>query len=390
MIGALVGSHLTTKSRQFRKLTDRIIEGAIDFAEGAEHVFWDSKVHGLRIRLGRRRHTWSFFRQGRARGKRYTVARRLGFYPAMGIVEARKAALALAGAVAQGKPMIGKRQALTLDAAVADYIESLRTRGKRAASVRRIERALQIHLLPEFGRWSLAELSDNPQIIRDWHKKVSKHAPVSANRVATMLYTVYRHAARLDRSLPPMSPISGVTKNKEEPAQTALPFDQYPAWRAAVEKLPRIRQGYYRFLLLTGLRGQDAQRLRWADVNLKQRAIAIIQQKTGKSFSIPMTSAILSALKLARGGHADFVFWQARKWNDDLPAKGHALRHSYISVAHDIGVNEIQVRLLVGHSLTGVHASYLTRLVMEGGSGLRGAQRAVSRRMVTLMSTPLR
>jgi integrase len=41
----------------------------------------------------------------------------------------------------------------------------------------------------------------------------------------------------------------------------------------------------------------------------------------------------------------------------------HDLRHAFINVAHDQGVNEIFVRLLVGHALTGVHASYLTRLV---------------------------
>ena len=40
---------MTTKTRAFRKLTDRIIEGAIDFAEAAPHVFWDAKVHGLKI-----------------------------------------------------------------------------------------------------------------------------------------------------------------------------------------------------------------------------------------------------------------------------------------------------------------------------------------------------
>ena len=42
-------------------------------------------------------------------------------------------------------------------------------------------------------------------------------------------------------------------------------------------------------------------------------------------------------------------------------------------------------RLVVGHSLTGVHASYLTRLVVENGPGLRAAQRCISRRIVELL-----
>ncbi len=373
---------MTTKTRAFRKLTDRIIEGAIDFAEGEPHVFWDAKVHGLRIRLGKHRHTWSFFRQGRFRGKRYTVARRLGFYPSMTTIDARKAALALAGHIAEGKPVVGKRDAPTLNTAAADYIQSLKARGKKSA--RQVERLVRIHL-SELGNFTLAELSDSPALVRDHHARISRDAPVSANRVMSMLSAIYRHTARLDRSLPPASPISAVRKNKEEPAQTALPFSDFPAWREAVERLPPIRQSYYRLLLLTGMRGAEAQGLRWSDVDLRTRTITLRGTKTGKDVSIPMTSAIASALKLARPMRDGVIFVGARKWNDDLPAKGHALRHSFIGVAHDLGVNEIHVRLLVGHSLSGVHASYLTRMVMEGGPGLKASQRRISKRIVELL-----
>lgn len=48
-------------------------------------------------------------------------------------------------------------------------------------------------------------------------------------------------------------------------------------------------------------------------------------------------------------------------------------------------MNGIHVRLLVGHSLTGVHASYLTQMVMEGGPGLKASQRRISRRIITLL-----
>lgn len=372
---------MATKSRQFRKLTDRIIEGAIDFAEGASFTYWDSKVHGLKIRLGRKRHTWTFFRQGRFRGKRYTVARRLGFYPSMGVIAARKAALALAGRIAEGTPVVGKRDAVTLKKAAAEYIEDLKTRGKK---YRFVESMLRVHLIPAFEQWTLAELSASPAAVRDWHAKISRTAPISGNRSAVILGTIYRHAKSLDRTLPSESPISGVTMNKEEPAQTAMPFERFPEWRKAVEALPPVRQGYNRLLLLTGLRGQDLRRMKWSDVDLRTRSIAVVQQKTGKSFSIPMTSAILAALKLAPRGDG-LIFPGARKWNDALPYRGHDLRHTFISVAHDLGVNEIQVRLLVGHSLSGVHASYLTRMVMEGGPGLRAAQRKISRRIVELL-----
>lgn len=377
------GIHLATKSRQFRKLTDRFIEAAIDFGEGEPRVFWDATVHGLKIRIGRTRHSWTYFRQGRFRGDRYTVARRLGFYPSMGVIEARKAALALAGRIAEGKPIIGKRRAVTLDRAAADYIADLKKREKK---YRFVESMLRVHLTPAFGKWTLAELSASPAAVRDWHTKISRDAPVSANRAAVILGTIYWHAKSLDRTLPPESPISGVTMNKEKTKQSAMPFDRFPEWRKAVEALPRVRQGYHRLLLLTGLRGQDLRRMKWSDVDLRTRSIAVVQQKTGASFSIPMTAAIAAALKLARPVHDGLIWPGARKWNDPLPYRGHDLRHTFISVAHDLSVNEIQVRLLVGHSLSGVHASYLTRMVMEGGPGLRAAQRKISRRMLALMA----
>lgn len=54
-------------------------------------------------------------------------------------------------------------------------------------------------------------------------------------------------------------------------------------------------------------------------------------------------------------------------------------------MARDLGVNEIFVRLLVGHALTGVRASYLTRLVVSGDPSLRAAQVATSRRVLGLL-----
>jgi hypothetical protein len=51
-----------------------------------------------------------------------------------------------------------------------------------------------------------------------------------------------------------------------------------------------------------------------------------------------LSAAIARELERARA-KGPLIFPGARKWNDKLPAKGHALRHSFINVAHDQGVN---------------------------------------------------
>lgn len=374
-----------TKSRS--KLTDRDVETAVDHLEGETRTLRDNIVPGLRIRIGRNRRTWFFFREYQIKGKRGAAFRRLGYWPGMGIDEARRAALQEAAKVAARRPQPGRRQAITLQQAAEDYLASLKARGKKSGGF--VASMVRSHLLPELGRFTLAELSDAPAFVRDWHIKISHDAPVAANRSASILSAIYRHASRLDRSLPSASPVSAVRKNREVPKQSAIPFDQYPAWRKQVDALPPLRQAYHRLLLLTGMRGQEAQRLRWPDVDLRSRTITLRRTKTGKDVSVPMTSAIASALKLARPVRDGVIFVGARKWNDRLAYSGHDLRHSFINIAHDIGVNEIHVRLLVGHSLTGVHASYLTQMVMEGGPGLKASQRRISKRIVELLGIKL-
>jgi integrase len=70
---------------------------------------------------------------------------------------------------------------------------------------------------------------------------------------------------------------------------------------------------------------------------------------------------------------------------DGLPAHGHALRHCYRDVALLAGVDEFLVRLLMGHSLRGISQEYVTKAVISSGPSLRAAQRAISRRIVTLL-----
>ena len=374
-------------AKKYRKLTDRIVETIVDLSEEAEgdfgRVYHDAMVPGLRFRMGKHKRTWVFFQEYSIKGKRGTVYRSLGFWPRMNVADARKEALQHAARVAAGRPQPGKRTAITLEAATADYIASLEARGKKSA--RFVASLMRIHLLPDFGRFTLAELSDAPALMRDHHLKISKHKPVAANRVMSILSAVYRHASRLDRSLPAASPISAVRFNRETPKQSAMPFDKFGEWRERVETLPPLRQAYRRLMLLTGMRGGEAQRLTWSDVNVRTRSITIRATKTGKTYSVPMTSAIASALKLARPIHEGVIFPGARKWSDALMYKGHDLRHTFLSVAADLGIDELQRRLLTGHSLVGISQSYITRAVVEGGPGLRAAQRQISKRVVGLL-----
>src|SRR2546429_9812659 len=73
----------------------------------------DSTLKGLFLHVGPRSMTWRYRKQRRAKGVRRMVFKTLGSYPAVGVEEARKAALIFAGAVASDKAPPSKRAAAT-------------------------------------------------------------------------------------------------------------------------------------------------------------------------------------------------------------------------------------------------------------------------------------
>ncbi len=66
------------------------------------------------------------------------------------------------------------------------------------------------------------------------------------------------------------------------------------------------------------------------------------------------------------------------------------LRHTYRTVAADVGVDEMLAHFLLGHAPAGISQRYIARMILTSGPALRAAQRAISRRMVALLNPTVR
>ena len=75
---------------------------------------------------------------------------------------------------------------------------------------------------------------------------------------------------------------------------------------------------------------------------------------------------------------------------DELPAGGMMLRHTYRTVAADQKVDELLTHFLMGHAPEGVSRRYVARMILNAGSAMREAQRKISRRIVTLLTSTVR
>jgi integrase len=130
-----------------------------------------------------------------------------------------------------------------------------------------------------------------------------------------------------------------------------------------------------KFLLLTGWRLGEALALRWSEIDLPRRTVHLADSKSGPSMR-PLSLAACDLLKgMNRSG--DLVFpatkgtgqmtgfstiWKRRISNmGDLPAdiSPHVFRHSFSSLAADLGYSEPTIAAMIGHKGQTITSRYI-------------------------------
>jgi integrase len=395
-------------TRQIIHITQANVD-ALPFAEtSAGFRVRDDKVAAFQIRIGRFTKTYRVETERSVNGRRQAISRALGTHPTMKASEARAAAMTILGQRKDLGP--GKRKATTLETAAADHFAALTRNsladGKDGRWSKESARSYRLHL-SHWAKRSLASLSDAPDEVAKWFDKVTDRAgPSAANHAARVLKAIYIRAQRLNRHLPAMPPTSGIERyNAEEARDSAIPFDQFPIWAAqvqAIEATNKLRAAYHRTLIYTGMRPSEGAKLRWRSVDPKKRTITVKRSKTGKDITIPLSWQIARELRRARDAAAEMFDGDlAQEWvfaahsesghletwierHHRLDWVGNSGRHSYRTIAADLGIDSLQSRTLMGHSTRGIHDRYASRNLLVGSS-LRRAQARISRRIVELM-----
>jgi integrase len=153
-----------------------------------------------------------------------------------------------------------------------------------------------------------------------------------------------------------------------------------------------------RFLALTGWRLGEVVGLRWSEVNLARRTARLGDTKTGVSVR-PLSKPACDVLKSLPRMEGDQVFPATRGGVEtalnlkkflprivklgNLPTDitAHVFRHSFASVAADLGYSELAIAALLGHRA----GSVTTRYTHHADSVLLAAADAVADRIASLM-----
>jgi len=177
------------------------------------------------------------------------------------------------------------------------------------------------------------------------------------------------------------NPVHGVMRPADGRRHRRLTDAEYEALGSALRKAaaasiwpPAIAVA--RFLAVSGWRSGEALTLRWSEIDLARRTATLGDTKTGRSVR-PLSRAACDVVRsLSRSG--DLVF-PATRGGGDVVMSGfkklwkritklaglppdvtpHVLRHSFVSLAADLGYSEPVIAALVGHQGRSTTSRYL-------------------------------
>lgn len=403
-------------------LTDRSIF-KLAHAKAGQYRVRDTELAGFFLLIGSR--TKSFMIQADLRvGKaRTSIRMKVGEAGETSARDARANAKILIGRIEKGddprppralkKPRSSPDDPSGVVIASADGVPTLREAWSRfkASHLERKNRAAGTirsytdHMERLFADWldrPLTELGEDPLLLADRHDLITRaNGPAIANGAMRSFRSVYNHAKKTCRSLPRENPVSGVDWNPEHRKDTAMGVTDLPAWFEQLALIPNpIRREFHLLMLLSGSRPEVLKNVRVADLDLKNRVMHMAKPKGGelKAFDIPLSRAMMECIFRLRR-LAPIIYPQnAGQWlfPSDSPCGhmvehkedravlshwGNDLRQTYRTLGQAAEVSEVDMHLLMNHSLPGLNAGYITRSKLMRDH-LRAQQEKLSRFMV--------
>ena len=198
----------------------------------------------------------------------------------------------------------------------------------------------------------------------------------AASRTVGLLGAMFTYAVK--KGLRSDNPVTGTARYADGRRERRLTDVEYAALGtglAAVAIWPDAI-ACARFLALTGWRSGEALALRWRDVDLAKRTVRLADSKTGASVR-PLSHAAVAVMTGQGGGKPDALVFRASRGEgamtgfpgfferivraSGLPADvtPHVLRHSFASLANDLGLTAATIGMLIGHKGSGTTRGYI-------------------------------
>jgi integrase len=387
---------------QLMLLTDKAI-AKLPFAAEGQYKVRDAELKGFFVRVGKRSKTYMVQGEHWRDGFReFSAQKKLGEFGCVSARDARSKAKELLVSFGRGErpgiPMRVAHGAITLRAAWERYRDAHMIRkGRAERTVENYRDYIERHLA-DWLDLPLAKLGIRPDLVIERHERLTaRNGPYVANGVMKALRAIYNHALKGNRDLPAYNPVLAVDWNPEYRRDTGMGTEDLPGWFSELAAISNpVRREFHLLSLLTGSRPAALKSIRVSDIDFKRRILHIPKPKGGieKAFDIPMSHAIMkSVIRTLRVGGEMYpvqsFYWlfpsdsasghmsDTKEDRSILSKWGNDLRQTYRTLAQVAEVSELDIHLLMNHSLRGVNAGYITRDKLLRGH-LRKQQERIS------------
>ncbi len=378
------------------KLTKRTVETLEPPAE-KQIILWDSEIRGFGVRVMPSGLKTFVVQYRNSEGTKRRI--NLGRFGIMTIEQARDLAKVRLGAVAAGEdPALARPSGSTVNEVCDWYLkeaEAGRLLGRRrkpiASSTLTLDRSrIERHVKPLIGnrsveKLSIADLERFQADIKDGKTAKDRNGRGGitsggagvAGRTVGMLHTIFEQAARW--KVIEANPARGVRKiSMDVKRDRRLSVDELKRFGKALnqhEAESPVAVAAIRLILLTGFRRMEALGLQWAWVDDMTGCVRFPDTKTGPQVRPIGAAALAHIQSQPKRENCDYVF--PSEFSDGhlvgLPrilqrvciAAGiagvtlHTLRHTFASIAGELGFSELTICVLLGHAPRGITQRYV-------------------------------
>jgi len=388
------------------KLTKKIVDNAE--LRASPYFIWCSDLPGFGVRVfpsGKRVYYADYRNRAGAR-KRMS----LGPHGKLTTEEARKLAVVTLADVLKGEDpaeeRATRRNSLTVRELCDNYLKAAEKglimgkggRPKKASTLYTDRGRIERHIKPLLGTKLVRDVAqaDVNRFIRDVAsgktavvektekkrgKAVVEGGAGTAARTAGLLGGILSFA--VSEGVIQFNPAQGVKRPADKRRDRRLTAAEFKALGEALDAAERDCETWQgiaavRLMALTGFRKDEIISLRWAEVDEEGKCFRLAETKEGTSVR-PLTNPVMAVLRnIERKENCPFVLpavrskgafggW-AHAWGriaaraklGDVTA--HTFRHSFGSVAGDLGFSELTIGAMLGHAAGSVTSRYVHHL----------------------------
>lgn len=370
------------------KLTKSFVD-KVSFEQSGQIFYRDSELLGFGLRVGKSAKV--YYAEAKLHGK--TVRKSIARHNVVSLDEARSQAKSYLAEISRGKnphdeEKARKAKLVTLSEVLENYIEA---RGNLQRSTIQDYRHTFDAYLHDWLKKPAIEISKDMVELK--FRKISQTSPSQANKTmrnfrAVMNYAIMKYEDSNGDSIFRHNPVIRITQlrawHRAVRRDTLIKHYDLAPWYQAVMNLSNdsiapnreLVKDFLLLVLFTGLRRNEAAKLTWNRVDLKDRTIVIKDTKNHTDHILPLTD-FLHDLMTKRKAEAKTKYVFPNETNTGYmtdPKKQianvikesgvnfstHDLRRTFITIAESLDISAYALKRLLNHKMTNdVNAGYI-------------------------------